>query len=126
MAEARPIFDSAVVVSFLIVFGPHARSRHRVAELDLEQPLQTAALWTLAGVTTVVMNQWCNSFQANADFVERFFVAASAKEVSESPQKSWGHRRRKLLHYSGLHLSLGLHLSHCCGCRERSGEHWPK
>jgi tetratricopeptide (TPR) repeat protein len=39
------------------------------AVLALEKPYETAALFSLAGVNTIVLNQWANSLHANASLV---------------------------------------------------------
>ena len=51
-------------------------------ELELEQPVATAALWTLAGAGSVVTNQWASSFHANSRLVKRLFENLYHKDVS--------------------------------------------
>ena len=51
-------------------------------DLALERPLETVALWTLAGAGSVITNQWASSFQANARLVKRLFQNLYEKDVS--------------------------------------------
>lgn len=52
-----------------------------VAELSLEQPVETAALWTLTGVGSVISNQWASSFSANSKVIARLFDSMVNKDM---------------------------------------------
>ena len=46
-------------------------------ELRLEEPLEQAALWSLAGAGAVLLNQWPASFHANRQLLERLLESLS-------------------------------------------------
>jgi hypothetical protein len=53
------------------------------AQLALEQPFQTAALFSLAGVNTVMMNQWSNTLHANGRLVSEWLpLLKESKELN--------------------------------------------
>lgn len=41
--------------------------------LALQQPLESAAMWSLTGIGSLVQNQWAASFHANAKLVQTLF-----------------------------------------------------
>ena len=50
-------------------------NQKRAAALALEDALETAALWSLAGVNAVLLNQWPASFHGNRRLMTRLFDA---------------------------------------------------
>ena len=46
---------------------------NQASVLALQQPLESAAMWSLTGVGSVVQNQWAASFHANAKLVQTLF-----------------------------------------------------
>jgi len=51
------------------------------AHLALEQPFQTAALFSLAGVNSILMNQWSTSLHANQRLVREWLPLMKNKEL---------------------------------------------
>jgi len=48
-------------------------NQKRPDHLTLENALETAALFSLAGANSVVLNRWATSFHANSKFIETFY-----------------------------------------------------
>ena len=51
------------------------------SQAQLEGPVETAALWTLAGAGAVVAPQWATSFGFSADFALKLFDGLANKKV---------------------------------------------
>lgn len=56
-----------------------ADASKKPAELALEDPLETAAAWTLAGVGAVVINQWRSTFEANQIVLQQILSGLKEK-----------------------------------------------
>ena len=53
-------------------------NQKRPEHLSMENALETAALFSLGGANSVVLNRWATSFHANAKFMQTFFAKMMA------------------------------------------------
>merc|ERR1711865_654148 len=52
------------------------------AQLALEQPFQTAALFSMAGVNTVMLNQWSNTLHANRRLMLGWLAVMKERKIT--------------------------------------------